>query len=60
MLTKITGFDSNQIDVAHRTSKIENAPIIMLRNKKQIELISLSKKEISQLTSSSFSIYSIS
>ena len=34
MLTKITGFDITQVDVAHRTSKRENAPIIILFNKK--------------------------
>ena len=31
MLTKITDFDITQVDVAHRTSKRKNAPIIMLR-----------------------------
>ena len=34
MLTKITDFDITQVDVAHRTSKRQNAPIIMLFNKK--------------------------
>ena len=29
MLTKITGFDITQIDVAHRTSKRENATIML-------------------------------
>ena len=33
MLTKITGFDITQVDVAQRTSKKENASIIMLLNK---------------------------
>ena len=34
MLTKIMGFDIIQVDVAHRTSKRENAPIMRLFNKK--------------------------
>ena len=34
MLTKITHFDITQIDVGHRTTKRENAPIIILFNKR--------------------------
>ena len=34
MLTKIKDFDIIQFDIAHRTSKRQNAPIIMLFNKK--------------------------
>ena len=46
MLTKITGFDITQVDVAHRTSKRENALIIMLFNKKsdRTNLFKLKKK----------------
>ena len=33
MLTKITDFDITQADIAHRTSKRQNASIIMLCNK---------------------------
>ena len=29
MLTKITGFDINQVDAANRTSKRQNGPIII-------------------------------
>ena len=45
MLTKITGFDITQVDVAHRTSKRENA-LIMLFNKKsdRTNLFKLKKK----------------
>ena len=34
MLTKLTGFDIAQVGIAHRTSKWENAPILILFNKK--------------------------
>ena len=34
MLTKITEFDITQVDVADRTYKRQNVPIIMLFNKK--------------------------
>ena len=34
ILTQITDFDITQVDIAHRTSKRQNAPIIMLFNKK--------------------------
>ena len=34
MLTKVTDLDITQVDAAHKTSKRQNAPIIMLFNKK--------------------------
>ena len=34
MLTKITDSDITQVDLAHRTYKRQNVPIIMLFNKK--------------------------
>ena len=34
MVTEILDFDNTQVDVAHRTSKRQNVPIIMLFNKK--------------------------
>ena len=34
MLTKITDSDITQVDLAHRTYKRQNVPIIMLLNKK--------------------------
>ena len=33
MLPKITDFDITQVDIVHKTSKRQNAPIIMLFNK---------------------------
>ena len=45
MLTKITGFDITQVVVAHRTSKRENGPIIMLFNKKSYRTNFLKQKK---------------